>query len=465
MTAPVQAVRPPTDATGVTAATRVRWWTLAGLTGFGFVSYMERVNISIAAEVIMPAFGLTKVQMGQIFTSFLIGYAIFQVPGGWLGDRFGPRVMLATSALVWGIATIATALVPTFFGGTVFAGFIALWIVRFLLGIGQAATFPVGNCVIGNWMPRGERALGVSIMLLGLTSASAATGPLVSWLMLRVGWQRSFYVTAAPAFLIAIAWYVLARNTPADHKRVNRAERDLIQQDGLTSVGSGSGLQSHLDAAVGEGASTPAPTLLALLRRRNVFLLVLSYTSEGYVLFIFVFWIYIYLVENRGFSMIRGGWIAALPWLTALVLVPLGGLACDWLSARTGRLAGARVVIMVGYGLSGALLFLASYADAAWISVAALCLSIGFLMSAEPGFWATATLLAGDKVGSLSGVMNAAGIVGGIISTSLMPILVSHFGWLPALSSGAVMALLCMLIWTVIVERPQDSNGTSGETA
>ena len=435
------------------APTNVRWWTLAGLTGFAFVSYMERVNISVAAEVMMPAFGFDKVQMGQIFTSFLIGYAIFQVPGGWLGDRFGPRLTLAASALVWGLATIATALLPSLFRGSMVASFVALWIVRFLLGLGQATTFPVGNRVVRNWMPPKERGIGGSIMFLGTASASAATGPLVSSVMLRLGWQRSFYVTAVPAFLIAIVWYALARDTPRSHPGVNAAERALIEQEALPASASSAQPEPRAGAAL-----EPAPTLLGLLRQRNVFLLVLSYTSEGYVLFIFVFWIYIYLVEKRGFSMIRGGWVAALPWLTALALVPVGGLACDWFSARRGRLAGARVVIMVGYGLSGLLLFLAAYAGAPWLSVAALCLSIGCLMGAESGFWATATLLAGDHVGSLSGVMNTAGIVGGIASTSLMPLLVARFGWLPALSSGAAMALFCVAIWAMLVESPQASS-------
>lgn len=427
-------------------ATNVRWWTLAGLTGFAFVSYLERVNISVAAEVMIPAFGFSKVQMGQIFTSYLIGYALFQIPGGWLGDRFGPRITLAASALVWGLATIATALLPTLFGGTLVASFAVLWVTRFVLGLGQATTFPVGNRVVRNWMPPRERGFGGSIMFLGTASASAATGPLVAWVMLRLGWQRSFYVTAVPAFAIAVLWYVMARDTPEEHPRANAAEWALIAPEANAVVPR---------VEVTDAAGTP--TLMDLLRRRNVLLLVLSYTSEGYVLFIFVFWIYIYLVEKRGFSMIRGGWVAALPWLTALVLVPVGGYACDWLAARGGRLYGARWVILVGYGLSGVLLFLAAYADAAWLSVAALCLSIGCLMGAEASFWATATLLAGDRVGALSGVMNTAGIIGGIASTSLMPVLVSRYGWLPALGSGAAMAILCVLLWTVIAERPGDA--------
>jgi MFS transporter, ACS family, glucarate transporter len=416
------------------ARSSVRWWTLVFLASFSFVSYLERANISVAAELMIPALGINKVQMGQIFTSFLIGYAIFQIPGGFLGDKLGPRLTLALSALVWAATTILTGLLPIFFGSAL-AIFVALWVVRFLLGISEATTFPVGNRVVGNWMPPSERAFGSAIFMLGTCTASAIASPLVSFLMLRFGWQMSFYLTSIPAFVIAVAWYRFSRDTPHTHPRVNAAEL------------------AHIRSTDDQGLQTVASVpLLALLRQRNVYLLILSYTSEGYVLFIFVFWLYIYLVDERSFTMIRGGWIAAIPWLTALVLAPIGGIVCDRLGAKYGRLIGAKIVVMAGYALSGLLLFLAARANAAWLSVSALSLSIGFLMAAECSFWASATYLGGANVGTLSGVMNTAGVLGGIISTSLVPILVQHFGWLTALGSGTVMGLFCVSVWIAIRE-------------
>ena len=415
--------------------TSVRWWMLAGLTSFSFVSYLDRANISVAAELMIPALGISKVQMGQIFTSFLIGYAIFQVPGGLMGDKLGARITLSASALMWAVATIATGLLPVLLAGSLTLVFVSLWMVRFFLGLSEATTFPVGNRVVRNWMPPQERAFGSSLFMLGTCTASALASPVVSWLMLRFGWQMSFYLTSVPAFLIAFAWYRYARDTPQRHAGVNPVELAYIQaNDNNCSV-----------------AEETVP-LLVLLRRRNVYLLVLSYVSEGYVLFIFVFWLYIYLVEERHFTMIRGGWAATIPWLTALALVPLGGWASDRLGAKYGRLMGAKIVVMAGYALSGLLLFLAAYADTPWVSVAALSLSIAFLMAAESSFWATATHLGGARVGTLSGIMNAAGVVGGILSTSLVPVLVEHFGWLVALGSGTIMGLFCVSIWIAIKE-------------
>ncbi len=418
-------------------ATSIRWTMAAGLGALALVSYLTRANISVAAETMMPALGISAIKMGQIFSSFLIGYAIFQIPGGILGDRLGPRLTLATSALLWAVATLLTGLAPRFAGGSTTAIFVILWAIRFLLGAAQATTFPVGNRVVHNWMAPSDRALGGSIMFMGTSTATAITGPLMPMLIQHFGWQGSFYIGALPPLLFAAFWYLWSRDLPEQHPRVNAAEAALIRGQDIPQA-------REPEAAV---------PLLSLLRQPNVLLLVLSYISEGYVLFMFVFWLYIYLVEQRHLSMVRGGWMSALPWLTALVLTPVGGKLCDRIAIRRGRLAGSRAILMAGYGVSGAMLFAAAYAGSAALSVAALSLSIAFLMASESAFWSAATHLAGTQVGALSGVMNTAGILGGIVSTSLVPVLVKHFGWLAALSSGTVMAFASVTLWIAVRER------------
>ena len=411
-----------------------RRWVMAGLCCFALVSYMARANISVAAELMIPSLGISHVQMGQIFTSFLVGYAIFQVPGGAAGDRFGPRWTLGISALIWAACTVLTGLLGILFSARTVGVFVALWMVRFVLGASEATTFPVGNRAVRNWMPPHLRATGNSIMFMGTSIASAVTAPLVSRIMTRFGWEAAFFITGMPALAVGILWLWLARDYP---------ERSLSTRD--------------MDAAIRISDRTAAPSaaipMSTLLRQRNVLLLIASYISEGYVLFLFVFWMYIYLVEKRGFSMLRGGLIAAIPWITALVLTPLGGYACDRIARRRGRLKGAKVVIMAGYGLSGAMLFLVAYAPSRSVAVVGLSLSIAFLMSAESSFWSSAVYLAEGPVGVLSGIMNTAGIAGGIVSTSLVPVLAQKFGWGAALGSGTIMALVCSGLWVFVSER------------
>jgi ACS family glucarate transporter-like MFS transporter len=410
-------------------------WLIASLAGaFAFVSYVQRMNISVAAELMMPDLGLSKTEMGQVFSSFLWGYAIFQVPAGRLGDAIGPRITLSLAALLWGATTVLTGLTPKMFAAGTAAMLTSLVVVRFVLGASEAATFPVGSRAIRNWTPPSERAFANAFMMAGSASAAAASAPLVSWLMLHFGWRSAFYITSLFAFAIAAVWYFVMRDDPRQHKFVSEKELNWIKPDRAV-------------------APVLHPSLWQVLRDRDILFLTLSYTCEGYVLFIFVFWLYIYLVEVRGFSMLNGGLVASLPWLAALALTPVGGFVCDRLSETRGRFAGARTVIIIGYGLSGALLFAAAKFDGRIAVIAALCVSVGALYFAEPAFWATAVHLSKENAGAVSGIMNTAGIIGGIVSTSLTPIIVKYFGWLPALASGAAVAMTCAGLWLLIGRR------------
>ncbi len=414
--------------------TTVRWWILAMLTGFAFVSYLQRINISVAAVLMAPELHLSKIQMGQIFSSFLVGYAIFQIPGGMFADRYGSRIALAGSAALWGVCTVFTGMVPAPAYAAAGVGFLLLWLVRFLLGSAEATTYPVGALTVHNWIQPPQRGFANSLMFAGTSFAAAFSTSFVSWLMLRVGWRRAFFFTSLPAFAIAFAWWVFSTNKPRQHPRINAAELALTNQE--------------------ESASPSMPDFGSLLRNHKILLLCASYVAEGYLLFIYVFWLYIYLVDVRGFSIMNGGLVAALPWLTGLCLTPLGGFAADRLAASHGRLVAAKYIILVGYTTAGVLLFVAAYAPARALCVAALCLSVGFLMAAEASFWVSATYLAGPSAGAVSGLMNTAGIVGGILSTSLIPVLAARFNWLVAFGSATVVALSCVALWFLIAKEP-----------
>ncbi len=408
-----------------------RWWIVAILACFTFVSYLQRTNISIAAEFMMPELGLSKIQMGQIFSSFLIGYAIFQIPGGLLGDSIGPRSSLGVSAVIWGIATASTGLVSGLNGTLFVSGFFLLWLIRFVLGLAEATTYPVGSSVVYHAIAPEKRALGNSLMMMGTSVGAASASPIMSWLMVRLGWHQAFFLTSLPAFAVALLWFIFAPSS-------KRAKQDSPRQKLL---------------------ETDGVSLHKVLTSKRVVLLCLSYVSEGYVLFLFVFWLYIYLVEIRKFSVLKGGFVAALPWIAGLCFTPLGGWLCDRIGLKRGRVAGAKYVIMAGYSLSGLLLFVAAYASQRSLCIAALCLSVGFLMAAESPFWACATSFSGKHAGTVSGVMNTAGILGGILSTSIIPVLVAHYGWLIALGSGAAMAFFCSLVWIAIgAEREEPSS-------
>ena len=409
------------------------------LTAFAFVSYVQRINISVAAELMGPELHLSKVQLGQVFSSFLVGYAIFQIPGGLFADRYGTRITLALVGGSMGrMHHLYRPRSCSYSSATTVGAFLLLWMVRFLLGSVEATTYPVGALAVHNWIRPSERAFSNSLMFAGTSFAAAFTTPLVSWLMLRIGWRWVFFVTSLPAFVVALAWWFFSTNKPHEHRFINQRELELTNYN--------------------DTAPVSAPNFISLLRDRRIVLLCVSYIAEGYLLFIFVFWLYMYLVEVRGFSMMNGGLIAALPWLTGLLLTPLGGLAADRIAVRKGRLVAAKYIIMFSYTISGVLLFIAAYAPTGATCVAALCLSVAFLMAAEASFWVSATYLAGANAGAVSGLMNTAGIIGGIVSTSLVPLIVAHSNWLVAFGSGTLVALACVLLWILIARQSNESH-------
>jgi ACS family glucarate transporter-like MFS transporter len=397
------------------------------LTAISVMSYVARSNISVAAKFIKPEFGLTDVQMGWVFSSFIIGYSLFQVPAGRLGDKFGPRLVLALAALSWGIMSLLTGFVP----GMVIPGSIGVLgtflVLRFLLGAGEAATYPVAARAISDWLPPTERARANAIVITGSMLGSALTPPLIAWAMTNLGWRQSFYLTAVMATVVSIVWWVFIR----DREFGTRSEP--TRADSLRP------------------AVVPWK---ALFTNRNILLVSLSYFVEGWVLYIFVFWLYTYLVDVRHFSILKGGVFAALPWLVASVLTPLGGVLSDRLSLRFGESLGRRAVAMSGFILSAIFLWCGATVGNPYVAIAALGLAVGFVEFTEGTFWATTSNIAGVHAGAATGIMNTMGNLGGVASTMLVPVLVKYFGWVVALGSGSVLAVLAALLWLAIDLKP-----------
>src|ERR1700731_4420996 len=190
------------------------------------ITYLDRVNISTAAPVISKEFGFDKVTMGIIFSSFVWAYAAFQVPGGWLGDRFGARNVLTIIVIYWSIMTAATAAAT---GATSFV------VVRFLCGGGEAGAFPGATRAMQLWYPRQERGFVQGITHSASRFGAAIAPPIVVLIITTLGWRSVFYICGAAGFLWSLWWYVSYRNLPEEHGLVNRAELQQIR--GLDGAG------------------------------------------------------------------------------------------------------------------------------------------------------------------------------------------------------------------------------------
>jgi ACS family glucarate transporter-like MFS transporter len=420
--------------------TRVRWVILALLFMMSFVAYVLRTNMSVAGENIMADLGLSKIQLGMVLSAFAWGYAIFQFPGGIFGDIVGSRRALSCIAVWWGILTLATGLVP----GTTLASTAVILTtligLRFLIGVSQAPLFPVfGGGTIGSWFPVSGWAFPNGLTSTGLTLGAAATAPLVVWLMENLGWRESFIVTAPLAFLVAGVWWWYARDDPADHPRVGKHELDLINADRPSP----------------EQAIKDRTAWKRVLKNRDILLLTASYFCMNYVFYIFFNWFFIYLVDVRQFEILEGGYVAAAPWMVGALAASVGGLWCDRLCKRIGPRWGCRIPGIVGLSLVAGLLFLGATAENPYLAVVLLSLSFGCTQLTEGAYWAASISVSGKHASAAAGVLNTGGNVVGGIGALLVPITAESFGWVPALATGSVFAMLGVVTWLFVrADRP-----------
>jgi len=409
------------------APTRVRWFILGLLFAISVVTYIDRVNISVTARQMMPALGLTDQQMGFVFSAFVIGYALFQIPGGRLGDRWGARIVLTIALLWWSgfTALTATAATSSLAGPLGIVGALAL--VRFLLGVGEAVALPNFNRAVTDWLPAHERGLGIGIAIGGIGIGAAVTPPITAWIMVNYGWQTAFYLSAGLGIGLAAIWWLLARDRPADHPWVTT--------------------RSAVDSVGGASTQTPSIPWAALRKTPTVRWLVLSYSCLGYVAYVYMSWFYLYLVNVRGFDVLRGGFFAAAPFLAILVSCPLGGWATDRLAVRCGITHGRKCVGMAGMTLACGSIALGAVVDSPYLAIASLSLGAGWLYFTVGAYWSSTSDLSKTHAGSLSGLMNTGANIGGAISPTLTPWIAHQWGWPASLGAAAMIALVGGIMW------------------
>ncbi len=429
--------------------TRVRWRILFLLLLISIVTYIDRVNISITARHMMPSLGLTDLEMGWIFSAFVLGYALFQVPGGWMGDRWGPRRVLTFAVIWWSAFTALTALAPTL-PLVNFIGIMgSLIVIRFLIGVGEAAALPNFNRSVANWHPPQERGLGIGITIGGIGIGSALTPPVTAWIMVNYGWQTAFYAAGLLGIAIALLWCWYATDSPRQHRHVNDAEVAIIE--GKSFDPQDSPLPSR-ENGQGGGGRTQVTTVpwKAILTTPTVWWLVISYTCLGYVAYIYMSWFYLYLVNIRGFAILQGAFFASAPFIAMTIFCPLGGWVTDRLTEKYGVNWGRASVGGTGMILAALFIIIGANVESAYLAIGFLSLGAGWLYFTVGPFWSSATDLSKPYAGTLSGLMNTGANLGGTLSPTLTPWIANSFGWPIALGLAAVVAFIGGLCWFMI---------------
>ena len=291
-------------------AVRIRWRIFSFLFGFGFLAYVQQKTITVAAERMMPELGLSQLQIGWLEQAFVLGYAIFQMPGGIFGQRIGARRTFVIIGMTAFLATIATPLAPEFFSGS--GLFLALLGAQLLLGCSQGAIFPVSAGVFEAWFPPNRWAFVQGLQTMGLQLGAALTPPLIASLMTILGWQHALLWASVPALGLIASWAWYGRNTPQEHPSVSAQE--------LAEIGTPN---SQGDATV--HASITLRQLWGLIRNRNVLLLAISYMCMNYTFYLLSNWVFLYLIQERKFSLLESGWLATAPPLAAALGAGIGG--------------------------------------------------------------------------------------------------------------------------------------------
>ena len=397
------------------------------------LTFLDRMNLSIAAKFIQEEFAIGTLTMGWILSAFVLGYALFQVPAGWLGDIFGPRRMVTLAIVWWSLFTAATAIAPRLPVRHWIGVAWSFALVRFAIGLGEGVAFPNANKVVAAWMGPSQRAIGNSIFLAGI-GVGGTTAPIaVAWAMDRWGWRASFYLCGVLGVFIAAVWRFYVTDDPADHPLVNAAELAKIKG------GDASGLKT----------APPIP-LVHLVSNLCIGGLVLSFFLVGYASYLYYTWFYLYLLQVRHLSIMQGGVWGTTPFLAMMLMTPIGGWISDRLASRFGRRRGRRFSAWFGLGFAAAFLLLGSHAEGASLAIVLLAIGAGFLGFANSSWWAACIDLAPHHSGLLAGLMNTGGNLGGWISPILTAYIASHFGWTRALDFAAGMTVLAGVAWLMV---------------
>ena len=300
--------------------------------------------------------------------------------------------------------------------------------------------------------------MGVSIGGIGI--GASLTPPAVAWIMVNHGWQSAFYTSALAGILIAVLWGWYAKDRPAHHTSVNEAELNYIRSSLLTSFPSSEDMMAPSAPRArgpGEGESVP---WAAFLRTPSISWLVLAYTCLGYVAYVYMSWFYLYLVNVRGFDVLRGAFFAMGPFIAMALFCPFGGWLTDRFAASLCVNHARSYVGGGGMLISGICILAGARAAEPHLAILFLSLGAGFLYFTVGAFWASTIDLTSRYAGTLSGVMNTGANIGGTISPTLTPWLAEQFGWDVSLGFAALVAVIGGALWLLI--RPGDGLSTEG---
>ena len=392
-----------------------------------FITYVDRVNISTAASEIQGEFGFSNTQLGLIFSAFAYPYLIFQVFGGWVGDRFGARKTLFWCGMVWALATMLTGFVN---------GLVTLFLVRVLVGIGEGATFPTATRAMQNWTSSARRGFAQGITHAFARLGNAITPPLIALLMAAFTWRGAFVVLGAVSLVWVLVWVLYFRNHPSEHPHITQADLDEIKPKAISA----------------ERPKVPWGPLV-----KRMWPVTLTYFCYGWTLWLYLNWLPLFFKTNYDMDIRKSAIFASGVFFAGVVGDTLGGVMSDYVLKRTGNRRTARIGVTV-FGFCGAFLSLLPILYVRDPVIVALCLSGGFFFAelVIGPMWAVPMDIAPRYAGTAAGLMNSGSAFAAIVSPLVAGYVIDVTGnwYLPFLMSMGLLALGAMTAFLMHPEKP-----------
>lgn len=390
-----------------------------------FVCFLDRVNLSVAAVAMQREFGWSESTKGMVLASFFVGYLVFQIPSGWLANRFGGRNVMAVAIIWWSLFTLLTPLAAM-------VSLPMLILARIGMGLGEGATFPAAYNLGARWFPPGERSRFVGILLSGIPVgtlfALLSTGIIVrSW-----GWPWVFYLFGVAGLVVSGVWLVLIRNSPAEHPRISAAERRLLVQENGPST-----------------AAAGAAPWRKLLRQPAVWALIFNHFCCNWILYVLLTWLPSYFSQTQHLSLVNAGLFSAAPWLIMVLCGNAATAGADALIKRGADVTRVRkafqVIALLGAAI--ALLLVRGVTDAQE-AMALMCVALGALGLSWAGFSPNHLEIAPNHADVLVGMSNTAGSIPGALGVAATGWLVDRTGSFDTpFFASACIAIAGAVVW------------------
>lgn len=409
---------------------RVRWSMIWLSFGAITINYLDRANLSIALPSMQDELNLSKTVTGLLLGAFFWTYAAFLPGAGYLVDRFGARRMMAFALIAWSIATMLVGAAT---------GFIVLLVLRLLLGAVESPAYPSSSQIVGRWFPVRERGMAASIFDSGGRAGTAIALPVTTAVIAWLGWRGSFVAAGLLGLAYSMFWLKFYRDVD-QHPRLGEAERAYIREGATTT---------------GEQDDVPAMPWLQLLRHRTVWGMVLGFFCLSFVLYFFITWFPSYLVDERGFDLLKLGFLGMLPALLAIPAQWFGGWLQKWLLGRGRSVTYARKFPLITGLVLSSVIVLAGYVENAYAALALLALSQCALCFAASSLWALPADVAPSpaNVGSLAGIQGLASNLAGFVSPLVIGALLDTFdgAYFVPLAVAGGMSLVGALVYGFVL--------------